>query len=222
MLQITEQEMEVFERYARLHRCRKNELIYAQGDTSPQIYLVRKGRVRMFFIGDDGREITFQIIGEKQLFGESAFLSHASRPTTVMAVVDAELLSCTMQELLPALQESQTLSGIIFQLLSDNYEFLCSQVKRLGIYDRYQRIASYLLDETVAGHTGVGIEEGVLPYTHEELGVCLNLNRVTVTKILNEWEKQGIVQLGRKKIRVLDRAALQAILDRSSSPKARN
>jgi CRP/FNR family cyclic AMP-dependent transcriptional regulator len=215
MLQITEHEMDVFQRFARLHTYKKNELIYQQGDNAPQIYLVRKGRVRMFFTGDNGREITFQIVGEKQLFGESAFLSHASRPTTVVAVVDSEVLSCTISELLPALRESHALAGIIFQLLSDNYSFLCNQVKRLSIYDRYQRIASYLLEQTVTGHSGVGIEEGVLPYTHEELGVCLNLNRVTVTKILNEWEKQGIVALGRKKIKVLDRDALYKILETS-------
>ena len=212
MLQITEKEMDVFQRFARLHSYKRNELIYQQGDNSPQIYLIRKGRVRMFFTGDDGREITFQIVGEKQMFGESAFLSHASRPTTVVAVVDSELLSCTMSELLPALGQSKALFNAVFQLMSDNYNFLCNQVKRLSVYNRYQRVASYLLEQTAPGNSGVGVEEGVLPYTHEELGVCLNLNRVTVTKILNEWAKKNIVSLGRKKIKVLDRDALQDIL----------
>jgi CRP/FNR family cyclic AMP-dependent transcriptional regulator len=212
MLQITEKEMDVFQRFARLHSYKRNELIYQQGDNSPQIYLIRKGRVRMFFTGDDGREITFQIVGEKQMFGESAFLSHASRPTTVVAVVDSELLSCTMSELLPALGQSKALFNAVFQLMSDNYNFLCNQVKRLSVYNRYQRVASYLLEQTAPGNSGVGVEEGVLPYTHEELGVCLNLNRVTVTKILNEWARKNIVSLGRKKIKVLDRDALQEVL----------
>ncbi len=220
MFQLTEKELEVFQRIAKLHTYKKGEMIYLQGDLSPQIYLVRKGRVRMFFVGDDGREITFQIIGENQLFGESAFLSHASRPTTITAVVDAELLSCTVPELLPELQRSRELSNVVFQLLADNYSFLCGQVKRMGIYDRYQRIASYLLEQTVPGQSGPGIQAGVLPYTHEELGICLNLNRVTVTKVLNEWAEKGIVKLGRKKIQVLNREALVRVVEKTAAAGA--
>ncbi len=209
VVRLSEQEIRIFEKAAISRKYRKDELIYLEGDQSPRIYFVKMGRVRMYVMGEDGKEMTFQIVGEGQLFGESAFLSHASRPTTICAVVDSELLSCTIPDLLPILAESETLARMIFGLLADNYSFLCSQVKRLSLYDSRQRIASYLLEMTAPEKSGAGIEQSTLPYTHEELGVCLNLNRVTVTRILNELAEEHVVSLGRKKIRVLDRNALR-------------
>lgn len=38
-------------------------ILYMQGDPDPTICLIRKGRVRMFYMSDSGKEITFQIIG---------------------------------------------------------------------------------------------------------------------------------------------------------------
>ena len=111
--------------------------------------------------------------------------------------------------------ESRELNEAVLTLLTDNYDFLCAQVRRLTVYNRFQRVASYLLDQTAEDNAGIGIVNSTLPYTHEELGVCLNLNRVTVTNILNQFQKQGIVKLGRKKIQVIDKEKLREILENS-------
>lgn len=188
-------------------------LLYMQGDSAPTIYLIRKGRVRMFYISDSGKEITFQIIGEGQLIGESAFLSHASRETTVLAVNEVEVIACKIEDLLPYMQENRELNTLILTQLIVNYGNLFSQLKRLTLYNSTQRVASYLLDLTSDPHEELGIVDETLPYTHEELAFSLNLNRVTVTRILNHFAKEGWVVLHQKKIKVLNRTQLQAILE---------
>ena len=204
--------MNYFERAGTKRRYPAGATLYMQGDSAPTIYLIRKGRVRLFYIGNSGKEITFQIIGEGQLIGESAFLSHAARETTVLAVNDVEVISCKFAELIPYMQESGELNKLLLTLLTVNYGNLCSQLKRLTLYDSTQRVASYLLDQTQMSREELGIIDGTLPYTHEELGVCLNLNRVTVTRILNRFAKEGWVELRQKRIKVLDREKLQALL----------
>ena len=213
MVQASEEIVCYFEKAGNVRHIAKDEIVYLQGEVSPHIYLIAKGRVRMFFIGNDGREITYQIVGEGQLIGESAFLGHAARPTTICAVNDVTLIVCQVKQLKPYMQESKELNEAILTLLTDNYDFLCAQVRRLTVYDRFQRVASYLLDQTEEDKPGVGIVNGILPYTHEELGVCLNLNRVTVTNVLNRFEKEGLVRLGRKKIQVVDRGGLREIIE---------
>ena len=212
MFQASEEVIRYFEQAGTVRRITKNQIIYAQGDTEPNLYLIKQGRVRMFFIGENGKEVTYQIIGENQLFGESAFLSHAARPTTICAVNDVVLISCPVQRLSPFLQESGELCDAVLRLLTENYGFLCGQVKRLAMYDRFQRVASYLLDQTAEENQGLGIVDSTLPYTHEELGVCLNLNRVTVTKVLDRFAREGLVRLGRKQIQVINREKLRCYL----------
>lgn len=189
-----------------------NSIVYMQGDSAPGIYLICRGRVRMFYTSDSGKEITIQIIGEGQLIGESAFLSHASRETTILAVNEVELIACNMNRLFPYIQENRELNELILRLLMENYGALFSQLKRLTLYDSRQRVASYLLDQTAALHEELGIVDDTLPYTHEELAVCLNLNRVTVTRILNQFAAEGWVQLKQKKIHVADKMSLEKVL----------
>ena len=215
MIQASDEIIRYFEKAGNIRHIAKDEILYMQGDASPNIYLIAKGRVRMFFTSNEGKEITYQIIGERQLIGESAFLGHAARPTTIRAVNDVSLLSCPVRSLKPYLMESRELNEAVLTLLTDNYDFLCAQVRRLTVYNRFQRVASYLLDQTAEDNAGIGIVNSTLPYTHEELGVCLNLNRVTVTNILNQFQKQGIVKLGRKKIQVIDKEKLREILENS-------
>ena len=205
--------IEYFENAGTTYRYPAGATLYMQGDSAPTIYFIRRGRVRMFYIGDSGKEITFQIVGERQLFGESAFLSHASRETSVLAVNEVEVISCKIANLIPYMQESRELNKLILTLLTVNYGNLCSQLKRLTLYDSTQRVASYLLDQTLVPHEELGIFDETLPYTHEELGACLNLNRVTVTRILNRFAKEGWVKLRQKRIKVLNRAELQALLE---------
>ncbi len=211
MIQVSEQVISILKKAGQIQSFPKSSLIYLQGDSSAKLHLVTRGRVRMFFFGEDGKEVTFQIIGEGQFFGESAFLSHASGQTSISAVTDVSLISISAKNLLPYLSQSEELSITVLHLLSDNYQFLCNQVKRLSVYDSHQKVASYLVEQTMNNPSGVGIHNDILPYTHEELGVCLGLNRVTVTKILNQFRAQGYVELGRKKIKVLDMEGLTRI-----------
>ena len=57
-------------------------LIYMQGEPSGTIYLIKKGRVRIYYIADDGREVTLAVAGAGRLIGDSSFLAQSSRPTT--------------------------------------------------------------------------------------------------------------------------------------------
>jgi len=57
-----------------------------------------------------------------------------------------------------------------------------------------------------------GVIDETLPYTHEELGVCLNLNRVTVTRVLKEFRESGYIELGQKKIKVINRRGLETVI----------
>ena len=49
---------------------------------------------------------------------------------------------------MPYLMQSEELCLILFQLLTDTCNYLCSQVRRLTLYNRHQKVASFLLDET--------------------------------------------------------------------------
>ena len=182
-----------------------------QDDQSTNLYLVKSGRMRMFYMGENGTEVTYRIIGEGQLIGEAAFLSHLQQ-ATISAVTDSTLITCSIQALYPYIDKHTDLNRMIFELLTENYVQLCNQIKRLTINDSAKRVASYLLDLTERDQEELGIIDHTLPYTQEELAVCLNLHRTTVSKVLTDFARRGLVHLGYRKIQVTGREGLCAIL----------
>lgn len=165
----------------------------------------------MFYTGENGKEITYRIIGEGQLIGEAAFLSHLQQ-ATISAVTDTMLITCPIQSLYPHICRHSELSQVIFELLTKNYTELCEQIKRLTINDSAKRVASYLVGMTEIDQEELGIIDHTLPYTQEELSVCLNLHRTTVAKALVDFARKGLVQLGYRKIQVIDMEGLRNVL----------
>lgn len=201
----------LFERVGTQHKISSGQILYMQGDKSSNIYLVKSGRVRMFYTSENGKEITYRIIGEGQLIGEAAFLSHLQQ-ATISAVTDTILISCPIASLYPHICKHSELNKAIFELLTANYTELCNQLKRLTINNSAQRVASYLLDFTENDNEELGIINHTLPYTQEELAVCLNLHRTTVARVLAGFSKSGFIKLGYKNIQVLNATALRNIL----------
>jgi CRP/FNR family transcriptional regulator, cyclic AMP receptor protein len=186
--------------------------IYMQGDQANRLYLIKKGRVRVYYMAENGDELTLEIVEKGRIFGETSFLVQATRQTTVDAVTEVQLVSCTMEELYPYLHQSKELILVLFQLLSNTCWHLAHQLKRSTFYNRNEKVASFLLEETAHPNIEKAILENILPYSHEELAVCLGLNRVTVTKVLNEFKQKGWIKLQYKKIIIINREGLSTIV----------
>lgn len=183
-----------------------------QGDTADRLYLIKKGRVRAFYVTKAGKELTYEIIERGKIIGESSFLSHSLYPVSMEAVNDVELLSCSLNQLYVYMEESRELTLSIIKLLSRTCNHLTEQLRRVTLYDRYQKIASFLLHETTFPDRDRGVTSDSIPYTHEELAVSLGLNRVTVSRVLNEWKKENIIATAYGHIKILNRNYLENLL----------
>ena len=96
--------------------------------------------------------------------------------------------------------------------MTENYTQLCNQIKRLTINDSAKRVADYLVDLTENDHSELGIINHTLPYTQEELAICLNLHRTTVFRVLADFSKKGLVRLQYRKIQVININELRNLL----------
>ncbi|MBM6914717.1 Crp/Fnr family transcriptional regulator [Gemmiger formicilis] len=213
-MHIRDEQFDMFEAVGQLLHYRAGELIYMQQDSADILYLIRKGRVRVYLSTESGEEVTLEIVEKGRIFGESSFVQDACRPTTVSAVTDTELVACRLSELGPALCGSWELTSALLQMMSDTCDYLSRLVKRAYLYDRRERLAAFLLEQTAVDNPDKGIVDGALPYTHEDLALVVGLSRVTVTRVLGEFQRQGWVECGYRKIRVRDREGLRQALGR--------
>ena len=71
------------------------------------------------------------------------------------------------------------------------------------------RLASLLLELAAKA----GSSKPVDGYTHQDLAEMLGTYRETITQTLNEFRQEGLVEIGRKHILILDQVALEAIAE---------
>ena len=190
----------------------KNDIIYMQDDYSNNLYLVIKGRVRVYALSSNGEEITYDILDEGRIFGDSSFFQNSPRPTTVSAINDVELISCTLENLYPYLKDSHELTIALLKLMSQTCDYLSTLLKRSYTYNRFEKIASFLLEVTQTDNPNKNIIHNTIPYTHEEISTIVGLSRVTTTKVLNEFQKNGYIKIEYKKITVLNKEALSKLI----------
>lgn len=203
-MKISENLFDYFKQAGTLIKYQPSDIIYMQEDATNNLYLILKGRVRVFLLSKDGQEITLDIIDKGRIFGESSFLLNTSRPVCVSAIDNVELISCNLETLYPTILESKELTLAIMRLLSSTNDHLTNQVKKAYFYNRHEKIAAFLLEQN----------KKTISYTHEEIASLTGLNRVTVTKILNDFNQYGWIDLAYRKIIITDRNQLINYLDK--------
>jgi CRP-like cAMP-binding protein len=77
------------------HRHVAGQLIIREGDPGRSFYVIVEGKVRIYKVGADEKEITLAHLGEGAFFGEMALLSGAPRTANVAAEEDTEILEVT-------------------------------------------------------------------------------------------------------------------------------
>lgn len=90
------------------------------------------------------------------------------------------------------------------QLLSATNDHLTNQLKKAYFYNRHEKITAFLLEQN----------KKAISYTHEEIASLTGLNRVTVTKILNDFEQQGWINISYRKITIINYDALNNYLNK--------
>lgn len=178
------------------------DIIYMQEDDTNSLYLIVQGRVRVYHITSTGEEVTYDILDRGRIFGESSFFQNSLRPTTVVAISDVELISCSLEDLFPYLEESKDLTISLMQHITQRCDHVSSLLKKAYTYNRYEKVASFLLEQ----------RQSQLTYTHEEIASLVGLSRVTTTKVLNEFCKKKYIDIQYRKIIILNQEQLNAVI----------
>lgn len=183
------------------------DIIYMQEDNANSLYLILKGKVRVYVMTSSGDEVTLEILDQGRIFGESSFFQNSFRPTTVTALTDVELIACQLDNLYPYLSESKELTVSLLQLMSQTCDYLTSSLKKAYTYTRQEKVAAFLLEQTETDE-----RNSCITYTHEEIASLVGLSRVTVTKVLNDFAKRNYIQIEYKKIIVKNKKELSLLL----------
>ncbi|MTJ06327.1 MULTISPECIES: Crp/Fnr family transcriptional regulator [unclassified Anabaena] len=185
-----------------------NQVILLENDWGGSVYFIVDGWVKIRTYNLDGKEVTLNIIGKGELFGEMAALDEVPRSTDVITLTPTMIASMPAQDFVNLLQ-TEPLAGLrLAQLMARRLRQVNRRL-RLRESDSQSRVADTLLflaeGQGKQGNTGTEIPN--LP--HRELSSLSGLARETVTRVLTRLEKKGLIVKDQDRICIPDWSALE-------------
>ena len=167
--------------------------------------LVLSGSVRVLQRYPNGRELQLYRVkpGESCLLSGSCLLAHTEYAASGIAETAVELLVVPPAEFNALVATDETFRSHVFTLFSERLAGLMQVVEAIAYQKLDQRLAALLVNRDA--------ESGEIRATHQALADELGSVREIVSRLLRSFEDRGWVDLGRERIRVVDRAALAGL-----------
>ena len=188
---------------------------FLQGDPATHAYVLVEGRVKMIQITPNGQQITMRIMTPGQTYGGIALLNpRAGYPATAQAVENSTALAWNTAHLRELVEKEPSISLNVMGLMHGYISELQERQKALVTNRVEQRIARILLK--LAAQSGKKTEEGVLidlPITRQDIAEMSGTTVYTVSRTLNEWERDGFLEIGRERVVIREPHGLVSIAD---------
>ena len=188
-----------------------NQVILLENDWGSSVYFILSGWVKIRTYNLDGREVTLNILGMGELFGEMAPLDEVPRSTDVITLAPTMIGNMPAQDFVRLLN-TEPQSGIRLAKLMARRLRQVNRRLRLRESDSVSRVADILLflAEGQGKESKQGTEIPNLP--HRELSSLSGLARETVTRVLSKLERKELIARDRDVLCIPDTHALEQLM----------
>ena len=176
-----------------LMHCPMNHILQQADQQAGNLYIVHSGRLRVFLSNEHGKELTLDVIHKGSVFGTNSFLYHGTHKVSIQSVTEARLIVCSRDTIRTLSASHPELSRDLLQYFIEENNHLTHLLESITLYSAADRVMDFLLVATDQGKRQI-------PYTHEDIAMCLSMNRVTVSRIIKNLCDQGIVESSYGKI----------------------
>jgi CRP-like cAMP-binding protein len=181
--------------------CPKDTVVFFENEEGDSFFIIVDGRIKVTILGDDGREVILSVLGRGDFFGEMALLDNEPRSATAIAVEDTELLSLHRNDFQSVLSDNRSIMSALIKILTARLRRANHQISTLALLDVYGRVARVIVD--TARDEGKRLKDGRIAFrraTHQEIANRIGTTRETVTRMLKDLERQGLIRIDGKEV----------------------
>lgn len=203
---LTEEEMEGIARSAPMREVAFGALLISPDLHGEVLFILKKGRVRLYRLAADGRSLTTAIIEAGQIFGEMVTLGQQMDDTYGEAIDRCVVCIMSRNDVYQLLLSDPRISARIAETLGARVAELERRLGDTVLMSVPSRIASALAAMASSGRGDVRL-------THEQLADLIGTTRETTTKVLGDLRERGLINLRRGRISVVDAPGLRRLAD---------
>ena len=185
-------------------------ILFHKGSPGHSLYLIEQGKVRIFILSEAGQDISLNIHGPGDCFGELALLDGFSRSAGAMAIEQTVTYTLQRQDFLQHLDQSPQMARALLAQVSNHLRNATDYAESLAFLDVYGRVASILL--RLGERYGVKSDDGVeidMRLTQSELASYVAASREMVNRVMTSFRSQGLISIEGQCITILDEPGLR-------------
>lgn len=177
----------------------KNTIIINEGDETSSLYVLLSGRVKVYVIGEEGREIVFATIGAGEYFGELV-LDGGPRSASIMTLEPCRIYILPNSDVAGLLQANPLFAHELILRLIGKVRTLNVKVRDLAFKDVYGRFVSFL-EENARERAGERVVPE--PLTQSDIAARIGGSREMVSRIIRDLTAGAYIAVEAKRIRIL-------------------
>ncbi len=187
-----------FQQVAFLTKIPAGHDVFLEGDSVDAIALLISGTVRVYKIGETGREITLYRFGhgESCILTANAILSQKSFPAIATVEREAEAVMIPADTFRDWVKRYDPWREYVFELLSDRLSIVMAVVDQVVFQRMDRRVASLLLQKSKVINP--------ILITHQEIAAELGSSREVISRILEDFSQKGVIEVGRGTVAIVD------------------
>ena len=188
----------------------KGAMLFVEGQQPPGVFVVCAGRVKLFGTSTEGKTYVLQIAEPGDVLALSAVVAGRACEANAETLEPCHITMLKRADFLRLLASHAELSFRVSQLLALTCHRAHRQASAIGLaQSAEEKLARFLLEscERAGEQTPDGTRLRLL-LTHAEIGEIIGTSRETVTRLLGQLRKEGVIAVRRSTIVVRDRDAL--------------
>jgi CRP/FNR family transcriptional regulator, cyclic AMP receptor protein len=203
---LSERDLAELDRVTTITSVPRGRVFYEPEDVSQVLFLIRQGRVQIYRISPEGKKLVIATLGPGALFGEMALLGQQMQNAFAEALDDCQIFVMSRADLERLILDKPSVGRRVLETTGKRLRDAERRLEDMAFKGIPARLASLLL--RLSDEQG---SDEVVGLTHQDLAETVGTYRETATQVLNDMKTDGLIEIGRKRIKIVDRARLETI-----------
>lgn len=198
-------EQELFEKNSIPLKLTKRKILFRQGSSANGIYIVKKGKLKVYQLNYDGSIQILFIYAEGEIFGYRPILSNEYQPVSVAAIEDCELSFIERNYFLEFLKKSISLSNLLLVSLSHEFTVMTNRLNvfaQRGIKERLA-LALLILNEKFKNEGDLN-DYTEIKLSRIDLANYVGISLENLVRTLNYFNEKHLIRKQGKSIIILN------------------
>lgn len=195
-------ELDEVAKMSAMSTCHRGRVFFEPAETGEVLFLLKKGSVVLYRLTEDGRKLVTGTVQAGSVFGEMSLLGQGMADSYAEALEDCTLCVMSREDVVRLIDRYPSIAVRMLDRLATRLREAEERLADVAYRPVHARVANTLLR--------MGAQTGEVHLSHQDLAEIVGTHRETVTRTLNQFRTDGLVELDRMLIRIVDRTRLAA------------